>query len=84
MNATLVGTIVCDSIPDDTATYQSVDTPKFEIDQGRAFFMGIIALPQACKYEPEKIVFLLRLDPDMPNPNLAGRFVAYGAGRFIH
>ena len=83
MSGTFVGTVVCDSIPEGTATYQSVDTPKFELNQGAAYFVGVLNLPQACKDEPEKIVFLLRHDPDMSNPNIAGKFVAFGAGRIV-
>lgn len=83
MSGTFVGTVVCDSIPESTATYQFVDTPKFELSQGSGYFVGMLSLPQACKDEPEKIVFLLRHDPDMSNPNIAGKFVAYGAGRII-
>jgi hypothetical protein len=44
----------------------------------------MLDLPQACRDEPEKIVSLLRHDPDMANPNLAGRFIAFGAGRVVH
>ena len=84
MTGTFVGTVVCDSIPDTTATYQFADTPKIELNQGSGFFVGVLNLPQACRDEPEKIVFLLRHDPDMSNPNLAGKFVAYGAGRIVH
>lgn len=83
MNGTFVGTVVCDSIPAASATYQSADTPKFELNQGFAYFVGILDIPQSCKDEPEKIVFLLRHDPDMANANLAGKFVAYGAGRVV-
>jgi len=83
MSGTFVGTIVCDSIPAASATYQSADTPKFELNQGSAYFVGILDLPQSCRDEPEKIVFLLRHDPDMANANLAGKFVAYGAGRVV-
>jgi len=83
MSGTFVGTVVCDSIPADTASYQSADTPVFELNQGSGFFVGVLNLPQACRDEPEKIVFLLRHDPGMSNPNLAGKFVAYGAGRTV-
>lgn len=83
MSNTFVGTVVCDSIPAASATYQSADTPKFQLNQGFAYFAGILDLPQSCKDEPEKIVFLLRHDPDMANANLAGKFVAYGAGRIV-
>jgi len=78
-----VGTVICDSIPEETATYQSVDTPKIELNQGNGYFFGILDLPQACRDEPEKIVFLLRHDPDLANQNLAGKFVAFGAGRIV-
>lgn len=78
-----VGTLVCDSIPLETATYQSVDSPKVVLNQGAASFAGMVTLPQVCRDAPEKIVFLLRHDPDMANPNLRGKFVAYGAGRVI-
>lgn len=83
MTGTFVATVVCDSVPAATATYQSVDTPKFEVNQGNAFFIGILALPQSCKDEPNEIVLLLRHDPDMANANLAGKFIAYGAGRTV-
>lgn len=83
LGGTYVGTVVCDSIPAESATYQSADTPKFDLNQGSGHFAGVVPLPQVCKDQPEKIVFLLRHDPDHPNPNLAGKFVAYGAGRVI-
>jgi hypothetical protein len=78
-----IGTLVCDSVPESSATYASVDTPEIELSQGAGFFAGVVELPQACKEAPAKMVFLLRHGPSITNPSLRLKFVAYGAGRVI-
>jgi hypothetical protein len=82
LSAQFVATVVCDSTERFGAAVWA-DTSAFQMTQGAATYLGVLALPQACRDRPDEIVFLVR-HVNMPNPSLEGTFVAYGAGRVIH
>ena len=75
----VIGTLVCDINPADTAGFVLVDTPRVTLSpQGDAAFVGIVALDPVCVSEPHDLAFLIRIPSGFGG---AGEWIAHGAAR---